>query len=80
VAAFKNPEAAAKLAATLRASRMPIAGPVAGEWAVITTSDPDVSRVRVGPFADRAEAERGVRRLATRGYKAFIAEDRERGR
>jgi len=80
VAAFKNPEAAAKLAATLRASKPPIARPGAGQWAVVTTSDADVARVRVGPFADRTEAELGVRRLATRGYKAFIAEDRERAR
>jgi phospholipid transport system substrate-binding protein len=78
VAAFRNPEAAAKLAATLRSSKSPIAPPSAGEWAVVTTSDSDVSRVRVGPFADRADAELGMRRLAMRGYKAFIAEDRER--
>jgi phospholipid transport system substrate-binding protein len=80
VAAFKNPEAAAKLAATLRANRTAIARPSAGEWAVVTTSDADVARVRVGPFADRAEAELGLRRLVTRGYKPFIAEDRERAR
>ena len=80
VAAFKNPEAAAKLAATLRVSKSAIARPSAGEWAVVTTTDEDVARVRVGPFADRAEAEVGLRRLTTRGYKAFIAEDRERAR
>jgi phospholipid transport system substrate-binding protein len=80
VAAFKNPEAAAKLAAALRAGKAPIARPPVGEWAVVTTSDEDVARVRVGPFADRAEAELGVRRLAARGYKGFIAEDRERAK
>jgi phospholipid transport system substrate-binding protein len=75
--AFKNPEAAVKLASALRASKPAGAGASAAAWTVVTTPGPDVSRVRIGPFPDRAEAELSRRHLATRGYRPFITEDRE---
>jgi len=35
---------------------------------------PALSRVRVGPFADRAEAESALRDLRARGFTPFIAD------
>ena len=36
---------------------------------------PALARVRVGPFADRAEATSNLRELESRGFKPFIAEE-----
>ena len=80
VAAFKSQQAAARLASLLRGNKASPSHRSSDQWAVIMTSGPDVARVRVGPFADRAEAELGLRQLEARGFKPFIAEDRERAR
>jgi cell division septation protein DedD len=80
VAAFKSHQAAMRLASLLRGDKASSSYRSADQWAVITTSGPDVARVRVGPFADRAEAELSLRQLEGRGFKPFIAEDRERAR
>jgi cell division septation protein DedD len=69
-----------RLASLLRGDKASSSYRSADQWAVITTSGPDVARVRVGPFADRAEAELSLRQLEGRGFKPFIAEDRERAR
>ena len=44
-------------------------------WAVVMEPGAALARVRVGPFADRAEATSTVRELESRGYKPFIAEE-----
>ena len=44
-------------------------------WAVVMEPGPALARVRVGPFADRAEATSNLRELASRGFKPFIAEE-----
>jgi cell division septation protein DedD len=44
-------------------------------WAVVMEPGPALARVRVGPFADRAEATANLRELASRGFKPFIAEE-----
>ena len=80
VAAFKSQQAAARLASLLRGNKASPSHRSSDQWAVIMTSGPDVARVRVGPFADRAEAELSLRQLEARGFKPFIAEDRERAR
>jgi len=71
VAAFKSFETAARLASTLRATP-----PAQARWAVVTARGPDLARVRVGPFADHAEAASSVRALESRGYKPFITKER----
>lgn len=71
VAAFKSFEAAMRLASLLRAEK-----PVAPDrWAVVMEPGPALARVRVGPFADRAEATSNLRELESRGFKPFIAEE-----
>jgi phospholipid transport system substrate-binding protein len=70
VAAFKSFETAARLVSTLRAA------PAPARWAVVTATGPDLARVRVGPFADRAEAASSVRALESRGFKPFITKER----
>jgi phospholipid transport system substrate-binding protein len=71
VAAFRSFEAAMRLAALLRAEK-----PVAPDrWAVVMEPGPALARVRVGPFADRAEATSNLRELESRGFKPFIAEE-----
>jgi phospholipid transport system substrate-binding protein len=76
VGAFKSPEAARRLAALLVApepsgSSRPAA--VTESWAV----DILLTRVRVGPFADRSEAAAKLREMEARGYKPFIAAESE---
>jgi cell division septation protein DedD len=71
VAAFKSFEAAMRLASLLRAEK-----PVAPDrWAVVMEPGPALARVRIGPFADRAEAASNLRELESRGFKPFIAEE-----
>jgi cell division septation protein DedD len=75
VAAFRNLEAAMRLAAALQAQREV----VADRWAVMMEPGPGgqpLVRVRVGPFADRTAAAANVRDLEALGYRPFIAEDR----
>lgn len=70
VAAFKSVEAAMHLASLLRRDR-----PAPEKLAIVTEPGPTLTRVRIGPFADRAEAALKLRSLESRGYKPFIAED-----
>ena len=71
VAAFKSFEAAMRLASLLRGEK----SVAPGRWAVVMEPGPALARVRVGPFADRAEATSNLRELASRGFKPFIAEE-----
>jgi cell division septation protein DedD len=75
VGTFKDPEAARRLAARLRGQRLP-----ASNRPVTISAARDrgtlLSRVRVGPFHDRATAASKVRELQVRGYKPFIAQER----
>jgi SPOR domain len=72
----KSPEAARRLAALL----VEPAPKGSGRSAVVTESwaaDSLLTRVRVGPFADRWEAAAKLREMETLGYKPFIAAERE---
>ena len=71
VAAFKSFGAAMRLASLLRGEK----SVAPGRWAVVMEPGPALARVRVGPFADRAEATSNLRELASRGFKPFIAEE-----
>ena len=71
VAAFRNSQTAARLASSLRAA--PPVVPV--RWAVVTEPGPSLARVRIGPFADRAEAAPSLRALESRGFKPFITKE-----
>ena len=76
VGAFKSPEAARRLAALLVApepSGMGRPAAVTESWA----ADSLLTRVRVGPFADRSEAAAKLREMEARGYKPFIAAESE---
>lgn len=70
VGAFASLAAAKRLAARLHEWRMPVhtAAPEDSPTA------PALSRVRVGPFPDRAQAEVALRDLRARGFKPFIAD------
>ena len=73
VGAFKSPEAARRLVALLvepepSGSSRPAA--VMESWA----ADILLTRVRVGPFADRSDAAAKLREMEARGYKPFIAQ------
>jgi DedD protein len=73
VGAFKTAEAAARVAAELRR-----AGLAAWNGALTTlpgNAEPTLVRVRVGPFASRADAQAKLHELITRGYTPFIATD-----
>ena len=71
VAAFKNFEAAMRLASLLRAEK-----PVPSDrWVVVMEPGPTLARVRIGPFADHAEAASSLRELELRGFKPFIAQE-----
>jgi phospholipid transport system substrate-binding protein len=70
VGAFANFEAAKRLAARLHEWRMPVQTAVPQD----SQTAPALSRVRVGPFADRAEAESALRDLRARGFTPFIAD------
>jgi cell division septation protein DedD len=71
VAAFKSFEAAMRLASLLRGEK----SVAPDRWAVVMEPGLALARVRVGPFADRAEAPSHLRELASRGFKPFIAEE-----
>ncbi len=71
VAAFKSFEAAMRLASLLRGEK----SVAPDRWAVVMEPGPALARVRVGPFADRAEATSNLRELESRGFKPFIAEE-----
>ena len=76
VGAFKSPEAATRLAALLVEPEPKSSGRsavVMKSWA----ADILLTRVRVGPFADRREAAAKLREMEARGYKPFIAAERE---
>ena len=75
VGAFKNVDAAARVAAELRRLGLPAShGPL--------TSVPGhqggaVTRVRVGPFATLGDAQAKLRELVARGYAPFISRGRD---
>jgi len=76
IGAFKSPEAARRLTALLAeaepsASSRP--APIVESWA----ADILLTRVRVGPFPHRWEAAAKAREMEARGYKPFIAVERE---
>jgi phospholipid transport system substrate-binding protein len=71
VGAFKSVEAAIRLASHLRGEK----SVAPDRWAVVMEPGPSPARVRVGPFADRAEATSNLRELTSRGFKPFIAEE-----
>jgi phospholipid transport system substrate-binding protein len=76
VGAFKSTEAARRLAALLvspepSGSSRPAA--VTESWA----ADSLLTRVRVGPFADRSAAAAKLREMEARGYKPFITAESE---
>ena len=75
VGAFKSPEAARRLAALLaEAPRASTDSPsIVASWA----ADVSLTRVRLGPFPDRAEAAAKAREMEARGYKPFIAAESE---
>lgn len=66
VGAFKDVEAASRVAARLLAADLPIG----------IAPDASLTRVRVGPFPDRSAAASTLRALELRGYRPFIAEER----
>ena len=68
--AFANFETARRLAARLHEWRMPVQTAAAEG----SQTAPTLSRVRVGPFTDLAEAEAAMRALQTRGFTPFIAD------
>jgi phospholipid transport system substrate-binding protein len=75
VGAFKNADAAGRLAAGLAGQE----SPGSSRWAVIVDMGPAetrLARVRIGPFSGRAEAASALRELQGRGYTPFIAEER----
>ncbi len=67
VGAFRNPDAAGRLASRLH------------ERNLVLSYGPELRlRVRVGPFSDRAEALSKLFELRAKGYKPFIVEEREK--
>jgi phospholipid transport system substrate-binding protein len=74
VGAFKTVNAATRMAAELRRAGLTV-------WNGAFTprpgqGEPELVRVRVGPYASRADAQSKLHELATRGYTPFIAEAR----
>jgi len=73
VGAFKDPEAAQRLASLLQDQ-----GAAASDRStvVVEPASPDrpLARVRVGPFSDRSEAVSKLREIQSRGYTPFITE------
>lgn len=67
IGAFRDIDAAGRLMARLLGDRLSVG---------IAPGGDSLTRVRVGPFANRGEALAQVRALAHRGYQAFIAEER----
>lgn len=72
VGSFRRIEAARRLIARLRGERFPVAGEP--EPAEVSEAGQTLTRVRVGPFATRAEAAASVHELQKRGFRPFIAE------
>ena len=72
VGAFKNRDVADGLAARLRARSLPVSID-----SVTAPAGPPLTRVRVGPFADQAEATAKLRELETSGYRPFLAVERK---
>ncbi len=69
VGAFRHAETARQLATRLRNDNLPVSvGP--GSRGDL------LSRVRVGPFLNRAEATATLRKLQAKGYRPFIAAER----
>lgn len=71
VGAFKTAETAARVAEQLR--RVGIAALNGPFTALPGQAEPALARVRVGPFATRADAQLKLHELAGRGYTPFIA-------
>ena len=75
VGAFRNADAAGRLAARLQDENVILfhgqGRPAAGDRDVLLV------RVRVGPFSDRADAVSKLRGLRAKGYKPFLFEGRE---
>ena len=74
VGAFKNPEAAGGLAARLRTQNLPVS--IESVTVPPGQRGTQLSRVRVGPFADQTEATAKLRELETSGYRPFLAVER----
>src|SRR5437867_10124237 len=72
VGAFKNRDVAGGLAARLRARSLPVSVD-----SVTAPAGTPLTRVRVGPFADQAEAAAKLRELETSGYRPFLAVERK---
>ena len=73
VGAFRTPEAAGELAARLLEQDLPVAiDSVARTW---SHRELVLSRVRVGPFADRAELVPKLQLLQKGGYRPFVARE-----
>jgi cell division protein FtsN len=75
VGAFKNPEAARRLAALLLEHEPSMSG---RSVVVVETASPGtpLARVRVGPFSDRSAAAPTLREMEALGYNPFIAQHR----
>ena len=76
IGAFTNLASAMRLIASLQET----GAAVSDNWAVImepASAGMALARVRVGPFPDRSAASARAHVLKARGYKAFIAEERE---
>jgi phospholipid transport system substrate-binding protein len=73
VGAFRNPDAAGELAARLLEQDLPVAiDSVARTW---NHRELVLSRVRVGPLADRAELVPKLQFLQKGGYRPFVARE-----
>jgi len=72
VGAFKNRDVAGGLAARLRARSLPVSVD-----SVTAPAGTPLTRVRVGPFPDQAEAAAKLRELQTSGYRPFLAVERK---
>ena len=75
VGAFKNSEAATGLAARLRTQKLPVS--IDSVTVPPGPRGTQLSRVRVGPFTDQAEATAKLRELETSGYRPFLAVERQ---
>lgn len=75
VGAFANPDTARRLTSRLREDER---GESSQRWVVVDAPSPgSLARVRVGPFSRWGEATSKLRELEARGYKPFIAEERD---
>jgi cell division septation protein DedD len=73
VGAFKTVSAATRVAAELRRAGLAAWN---GALTLPGKSEPELVRVRVGPYTSRADAQSKLHELVTRGYTPFIAEAR----